>query len=176
MIHKKHHYNIVVIVLLSIILLFVLLMFTFYRAEMQNNSNLSENTREHISPTMNFSISYPAFFELNDNGIEVSLKNEEGEIEIVRNGTTDMKPESILSNFDGMRNPISVISSQNNSLSGYTGILRQEEYPNLGVSKKTQYIFLPGTMFVLSTSSENLYDELDQVAQSFRYLGETSDN
>lgn len=170
--HPKNHHNVAVILLLGIILLFVLLIFSFYKGEKQKSTNITElSTSDYISTNMNFLISYPVFFELNDNGTLVILTNDEGVIEIIRNGTDGESLTEYLNTFDSRRN-IEISSQNTTTINNEDVIVREEFFPNSNKEQKAFYISANNAIYILSTTSPELYDELDQVAQSFRYIGE----
>lgn len=172
MMHPKNHHNVAVILLLGIILLFVLLIFSFYKGEKQKSTNITElSTSDYISTNMNFLISYPVFFELNDNGTLVILTNDEGVIEIIRNGTDGESLTEYLNTFDSRRN-IEISSQNTTTINNEDVIVREEFFPNSNKEQKAFYISANNAIYILSTTSPELYDELDQVAQSFRYIGE----
>ncbi|MBU0569898.1 hypothetical protein KKB40_03895 [Patescibacteria group bacterium] len=115
------------------------------------------------SEIMDFSIQIPREYEVTEKFGSVTIVTEEGEIHIGQNGT----------NFDNLNDFIK--NSRNNledriknrkdltinDLESAVGFIDEE---------KTYFIYKEYNVYILSAKVESLYNDLDQIAQSFRYV------
>lgn len=177
---KKHHHTFAVMLLLGVALLFVLIIFSYYNPN--SPLNTASNTSEQItvrgdvykSDFLNISLAIPQKFKIEENSTLIIARNNEGEIRISRRSTNynnlNNYYESLME-----KNNLSELSRETLKVSSLEAIKSEVSGP--GYSDKAYYFYpTKWTVYSISTTSPSLYDELDQVAQSFRYLGETSDN
>ncbi|MBI2442628.1 MAG: hypothetical protein HYV40_01825 [Candidatus Levybacteria bacterium] len=161
-----------------IIVIFTLLIFTkffgtrFYQNSDYINSKVSieDESAIYSSPTLNINFTLPSGFTPEEQINRVILTSKNGQIVV----------EKINTNFDNLNNYLVDISKKNN-----LEVVESDSLMVDGVSvKKVQvrnprsnvveswYLFYPTewTIYTLSTNSESLYDDLDQIARSFRYI------
>lgn len=127
-----------------------------------------QEMKTYQSDLLNFSIEIPNNWTLTELGLEVDFISPDGKLEISRLGT----------NFSDINGYISDLISKNktnfieqnqiiiNSLNSVVGTIR---YNNGDPNKKIYFIYSDYQVFTISTSSPELFDDLDTVAQSFRY-------
>ena len=130
------------------------------------NPNSNENTQSYMAPgEQNYEIEIPleATIEIGTSSTQVVVG--ENTIVIIRNGTNFTNLDNYLADLD-MQNLKDVRSKEPFIIDGYNFVSR-----DLG-SAKQYYGYVEGWIYNFSTSSPELYDDLDQIAQSFRYLGD----
>jgi len=122
------------------------------------------------SSAMKFTIQYPSNYLLIDkvDMVEMSNSNGSGSIFIIRNGTNFNSLEGYIENFDSKRK-VNLSSTQSLTIDGFETMSRIIYTPGNKITQKSYYIFVNGTVYILSTQLESLYSDLDQIAQSFRY-------
>jgi hypothetical protein len=106
---------------------------------------------------------------INEDYNNVSIVTTEGEIRIVRNRTNFTNLEDYITDFDAKRHLI-VSDLSRVSIGGYDALSRIVEFPDEKMIRKVYYIFVDYTVYIFATSSQTLYDDLDQIAQSFQYI------
>ncbi len=124
------------------------------------------------SESMKISFEVPAESSIEDKFASIAIKNKKGEILINRNGTNFDNLNDYMYSLDGTRrNQISLDLEEKKIISGYESLVRI--YPAFEGNNKTKnyYLFVNNWVFLLSTSSEASFSDLDQIAQSFKYIG-----
>ena len=132
-----------------------------------SNNNLPEATVKlfQSSNTMNFSVLLPNKFVAEDKLDLIYFRLDNDEIVVDINFTNFPDLTSHLS--DPRNDLLARISEiENLSINGY------EAMSGMLDGKKYYFIYVDNAVYFLSTSSPELYDELDAIAQSFTYLGE----
>jgi|SRR3989344_1229121 len=124
---------------------------------------ISQDLSTFQSKTLKFSVSIPGDFQTKDDIVAVKLSNKEGVILITRPGT----------NFDNLSDFLNdVIRTNNYSISEKTE-LTIDNMPAISVklnnAKKVYLIYKENFVYNLTTESQALYSDLDQIARSFRY-------
>lgn len=134
-------------------------------SELQSNTNINnqQDTKTfQSSSVMKFSIVSPKNYQIIEDLGSVTINIDGGKILIGRNGT----------NFTNLQD---YIENSRNSLK--TRILDKKELTIDGLeailgkvgAEKYYFIYVDGWVYSLSTSSPALFDDLDTIAQSFRY-------
>lgn len=125
-------------------------------------SNVPESTKTYQSKDMKISIRINSNINVEDRLGRIILNNQKGQIIINKTGT----------NFENIKEYLEDLQLKNhfvlemkkdleiNSNSAISGYLKDEKF---------YYIYADYRVYSLSTSSESLYDDLDQIAKSFRY-------
>ena len=137
------------------------------KSEKMSDPKLGKVKNYH-SDTLDFSISFPYNFEIEDKLTAVYLRNELGNIDIVRNGTNYKSLSEYLENFDSKRK-LTTEERIDMSINGEEAISRIILPSEQNVKQKSYYIYINNAVYIISTTSEALYDDLDRIAQSFRY-------
>lgn len=170
---KKHQlsknltYPLIAIVVFSVIAMIYIL------AQLNTRQNNFYNTPYYSPPQpqtkifksskiMKFSIVVPYTYEVVENLGSVTINTNTGKILIGRNGT----------NFGNLKD---YIKNSHNNLE--TRVLDKRELMINGLEsisgkigiEKTYFIYAESFVYILSTSSSALFDDLDKISQSFRY-------
>ena len=153
-------------VIITLVVLVIIFLSLFYLRNSLYSFDLDNET--YKSDILNFMINLPANFKVSDTGITLVLKNSNGEVSIIRNGTQydDLKSYLVAQDLDSNYVIQDVV---NMKVDGLTVVARTESYGDKNI--KFYYVYAPNSVYILSTSSEDLYDELDQIAKSFKYTG-----
>lgn len=123
------------------------------------------------SRSMNISFEIPSGSMLEDKFASVTIKKNNSEILISRNGTNFNELDSYLSDLHE-KNRVMVIKSENLKIDGYESVKQMlSNKSGEENSRMTYFVFIKPRVYILSTTSEDLYDELDQIARSFKYTG-----
>ena len=117
---------------------------------------------------MKFYIDVPSGFNVQDKGLDFYISNVEGRITVSRNGTNFKTLDEYLNDYDKRQQPTTT-DTKKLSISGYDVVSRIISFPEQKIKQKSYYIYVNGAVFIISTQSESLYSDLDQIAQSFRY-------
>ena len=146
-----------------------------FTQNIQKNKSITPPTNKSsffTSPYALFNINYPSYFDIEYDETITILKDSsnKGEIIINRNGTNFTDINSYLSDFDLKRTvktqPCPSIHTQ------YIFFCRLETFENLQITQKIYYLQISTWVYTISTTTPELYDELDQIVKSFRYTGE----
>jgi len=121
------------------------------------------------SRTMKFMIQVPDAFELKDNITDVDLKTPLGKITIVKNGTNFNNLRTYIADFDSKRK-LEVNENKWETINDNEALSRLVHFIDSDVKQKSYYIYSNYNVFIISTTSESLYSDLNQIAQSFRYI------
>lgn len=124
----------------------------------------------YTSNFLHFSVYIPKDFIAEENYNTISLKKGEELITIDRIASMFDNLDEHISNYDSRRELI--IKNQNNiRMSSYPAIVREQSFGTDNIKDhKIIFTYINGWVYTLSTSSPDLYDELNQIAQSFQYL------
>lgn len=172
---QKHHHTFAVVLLVCVALLFGLLIFSYYNPNYPLNpaSKLSQQTSNkgntYKSDFLNITFSVPEGFQAEENYTNIVLTSSEGSISINKTST----------NFSTLNEYLVYIQNMNNfTLDGVEELTIGEKLAISGMigDEKITYIYPSrNVVYSVSTTSPDLYDELDQVAQSFRYTGNNTE-
>lgn len=158
-----------------IIFLFLgfLAVFYIFFSNITNQYQVSRNNESRVyeSEYLKFTLNLPIAYQVADETSRITLNSKKGKLTIVRNGTQFNSINEYLNDFDLKRN-LEIIKDQNLKINGYDSRSRELLFSDQNIKQKSIYIYVDSWVYVLSTSSEELYDELDQIAKSFKYTGE----
>ena len=158
-----------ILVTTAVIVAGVFIFFNF--GYLNNQSNISLNESQHTktfqsSDVMDFSIIVPADYEVIEKlGSANIIADGENNILIGRNGTNFNNLDDYIKNSRNNLEPrlLKRESMIINGLETVSGVVNNE---------KIYFIYAQNVVYTLSTENESLFDDLDQIAQSFRYTGE----
>ncbi len=119
------------------------------------------------SKTMKFTIQIPSKYTIQDNSLSVDLVLDNLKINITRNGTNFSNLSDYIKDFNSKRR-FDLKVSKKESINGYDSLSRLIILPD-NTNQKSYYIYVDHWVYSLSTSSEALYSDLDQIAKSFKY-------
>lgn len=126
-------------------------------------TNFQQTKTFHSSNVMKFSISVPASYNVIEKLGAVTISTPNGKIYIDRNGT----------NFDNLEDYLEDLNQKNKTILSQKLNLKIDDLIVIsGIIDKRKIYFIYKNYFVytLSTDSEALFDDLDQIAQSFNYI------
>lgn len=135
-----------------------------------NNTNIPRVTHERLfqSKNLQLSVQIPENFEIQDDPLTLTLISSTGSILVVRNGTDFSNLEDYMREFDTRRN-LKVLTSAIKKIKEYDATFRTVEFPDERITQRSAYIYIKNSVYIFSTQSKNLYDTLDQIANSFEY-------
>ena len=121
------------------------------------------------SERLAFSMEIPSAFKVEEGATSVLISNGEAEIVVVRNGTEFSTLTNYLQDFDS-RNKWEVIEEDELAISSYQDLARIFRRTSSSKTReKVIFIYVNYSVYKLSTTTESLFDDLDQIARSFRY-------
>ncbi len=163
------------LVLVSITVILLLTGATVYfKPEILNGlliQSQSQSAKFFESKYLKFSVELPSGFQAIDEATQITIDSQEGKINVSRNGTNYTSLDNYISDFDTKRYLIAS-DVEKITVSDYELLSRIVEFPDQSVKQKSYYIHINNWVYIFSTSSEELYDELDLIAKSFKYTGE----
>ena len=168
---KQSRLNLHVVVLVIIGVSFIILLLNifgfFYNIkQLSPFVSLNENKQgyqEFISKNMHFSVKVPIRYQIEERTTSTVFSDEKGKILVGRTGTNYSTIEQYLDNLS-LKNNFKTDGKESIVINSLPTVV-------LNIDNRRDY-FIYGTewtVYTLSTDSEELYGDLDQVAQSFRY-------
>lgn len=124
-----------------------------------------KQTKTFQSKNLKFSIVVPANFQVEEKFTRVTITAPDGLIYITRSGTNFSNLDDYLYDLEN-KNHFNLKNRQKFSRDSLTIISGFKD------KEKEYFIFVDNWVYLLSTSSESLFDDLDQIAQSFKYIPE----
>ena len=162
-------------------IIIALILFGGYFALKQTKPTYAPSSKQTASPSpkqdlktfesklMKFSINIPKNFSAIDEPSRITIKTDNGQIYINRNGTQFSDLDTYLLNFDQNSN-LKTSVDEKLTINSYKARERVFQNSDVSASKeKIYFIYVENFVYKISTSSESLYPILDQIAQSFRY-------
>lgn len=137
----------------------------------QNTSNNQQTSSQvYKSKTLKFSIIIPSKFQAEERFTTILLKSSDGEIQINRNGTNFVNVEDYLNNLSA-KNRIVIEDKEDLTINDLKTLKATITYPGGPKNgERTYYIYNNDyAIYSLFTSSGDLFDDLDKIAQSFKY-------
>lgn len=127
------------------------------------STNSQQTKTFRSSSVMKFSIEIPENYQVEEKFTNVTIATPKGSIYINRTGTNFEKVEDYINDL-GTKNHFTLTDKkilQINGLKTISGIIEKE---------KIYFIYNDYAVYTLTAKSESLYSDLDQIAQSFRYI------
>jgi len=155
------------LVLVSLAVLFIAAYLVVFQKIDPGSRNPSEQNTSilYTSDFLEFSLRVPKTFSIKELDNNITLTSKEDRISINR----------IATNTSNISDYVALLSKRNNFTlkSQSNGKISNHDYLS-GMIDETKIYFIYNNYFVysLSTSSPELYDDLDQIARSFEYVGE----
>src|SRR3989338_855795 len=131
-------------------------------------SPVSQELKTFQSKFMKFSVELPNNFSAIDEPSRITIQSNRGQIYVNRNGTQFNDLGAYLTNFD-QTTQLEISLDEKMTINDYETRKRITKNPDIG-TEKTYFIYIENFVYKISTSFESLYDDLDQIAQSFRYI------
>lgn len=118
---------------------------------------------------MKITVNYPKKFQLDDQSVQLILSDNGKHIIISREGTQFTSLNDYLNNVEE-KNNVTSISREELKIDNYIAIKRFSKIDtNDNNSTKSYHVLIESRIYSLSTISPELYSDLDQIAQSFKY-------
>lgn len=160
---------------LAILITVIVLVVAFVTVNKQNQSSTPPQTQVETnqiktvySKSLKFSIDVLSSSSITDAQTYLNITTNGKTIDIVRNGTNFSSLQTYLEDFD-KKKIIIITNNESSIINNYQTVSRIETNPNNELVQKVYYIYVDNWVYSLSTSSEVLFGDLDQIAQSFRY-------
>ena len=171
--NSKISLTLIIIILISFIIL------VYYITRQVNNyqpvsydqptpAKTQASNQIYKSKNLKFTINVPSNFQTEDTGIVVTLFKNKEKIDIIRNGTNYSNLEDYIRYFDSKRT-LNSYEIRKLIINGNEARSRVITFPQEKVTQKSYYIYINNSVYILSTRSQSLYSDLDQIAQSFCY-------
>ena len=168
---KNNKKNIYIGIIIAIISLVILFRFAYIQKDSpfdSFNSNYSMS-KNYTFSTLKFSINVPNDYRIDDKSISINLIKGKNEINIGRNGTNHQNIDNYLNDL-GSKNKIVFVDRENLTIGNYDAIKTIIKHPISGdPDNLTYFIYKDYFIYRFSTSNKELFDDLDQIARSFRY-------
>lgn len=153
--------------LIAIMFILIAVFFIIQNSENSHKYNnqtvYTTNYKAYNSKTLKISFNIPSNFQIKESFNSINIQSSNGKIMITRQGTNYENLENYLENLSELNN--FQVTSQEDGKTEYDSLLIIID------NNKKSYLILPTpwTVYSISTSSQELYDELDEIAKSFRY-------
>lgn len=134
-------------------------------------SPMSQELKTFKSKIMKFTISVPSSFQVREEATFVDLEDKGAKINIGKNSTNSNDVNDYVKDFDEKRIGLEVEDQEALKIATLDVIKRIEKFIAGPIrEQKIYYIYTENKVYSISTTAESLYDDLDQIAQSFRYI------
>lgn len=121
------------------------------------------------SKYLKFSITLPPGYQANDETSRIIFNSQSGQIYVNRNGTQFDNLDSYLNSFD-QKTDLNIVSESELSIDGSEAIVRiLENTDSTTGQEKIYFVYIDNFVYKISTTERDLFDDLDQIAKSFRY-------
>jgi len=171
---KKSHliftFFIGVCVLASVVLIYSRYFYKTSRLNLGTNTKETKDYkfRKFQSQLLDFTVEIPVDYESKERFTLVEFKKANLTIGVDRNDASAYGGlDAFLLDFDEKNNIRDILHRRELEINGYPAIERVEMRG--GSNSKQYYIYVDDWVYVFSTTSEELYDDLDQIVKSFRY-------
>ncbi len=171
-----------IVIFIIIFITILALIFYFKSFQFIKNSPLISNQERNFvnksypsqskifqSRALKLSLQLPKNWNVEEKLTFIDLVSANGKINVSRIATNFNNLSGYLKDFDNKRG-LKVSTEESLKISGYDSIKRVEIFKGGSISsQKVYFIYIDGWIYSLSTSSESLYNDLDQIAKSFKY-------
>ncbi|MBI3485412.1 hypothetical protein HY025_00545 [Candidatus Daviesbacteria bacterium] len=123
--------------------------------------------KTYSSKTLRLTIQVPSSYTLDEKFTTITLTSSRGKILVDRNGTNFSNVQSYLTDLS-QKNHFILLNESTltiNNQSAISGLINHLD----GTKEKIYFIYSDYAIYNFSTSSPDLYSDLDQIAQSFKY-------
>lgn len=167
---KKQNQNLLLIIAIALIVGVVLFYTKIAGSTSFPPSQVTEKqTKTFQSENLKFSLNLPAGFTAKDEPSRITIDSDKGKIYVNRNGTQHEDLDNYLKEFD-QQTKLNITADEKLTINNYQA--RSRIFKNTDVTKgqeKIYFIYADNFVYKISTTSESLFDDLDQIAQSFQY-------
>ena len=126
----------------------------------------------YTSDTMQIVFVVPQGLEVSERFGSVKLEKDNSLILLDRNGTNFSNVDEYLQDLS-VENGFKLKKQEKLKIDNMDAVRGEIEHPSSPNEDNLSYfIYVNNRVYTLSTSSESLYDDLDQIAKSFKYTGD----
>lgn len=134
------------------------------------STNSTEKIKTYRSENLKFILQIPDQWQVVEGRAFIDLISTDGKINISKIATNFEDLKGYTSNFDSKRK-LDIKEEENLIISDYPVLKRIEILEGGSIlQQKVYYILIDNLVYSLSTTSEALFDDLDQIAKTFRYI------
>lgn len=157
-----------ILIILTIIVVFLAGLAFYNQSKPKSNptqptsTNTLAETKTFQSKNLKFSITVPSIFQVEEKFTTVLISKGDNQIMINRNGTNFDKIEDYIKDL-GIKNHFVILNKTSSQINGLEAISGKIE------ETKIYFLYKNNAVYSFSTNSEALYNDLDQIAQSFKY-------
>ncbi len=128
----------------------------------------SSQPETYHSDRLKVTFTVPSGFQVKELDNDITIKNNDSEINIDRNGTNERTLDAALLQIESRSTTSEKLNKQHITINGLDSVVQYSTNPTL-IGKA--YYFYPAqyNIYTISTTTPSLYPTLDQVAQSFHY-------
>lgn len=168
--NKKQKNKIYILIIILVIFIGVFIFLKKPASQpITNNSIVSTDTsRKFYSKTLKFEIDVPAGFQVEDKYSTILLANSSGNIRIGSIGTNYNNLEEYINDL-GKKNKLEFKNKESLTINGLSAIKVIVHPINNNLDETTYFIYSEYSVYHLSTEKPALYNNLDIIAQSFKY-------
>lgn len=133
-------------------------------------TSTSGQTQTFQAKFLKFGLKVPTGFQITDTLTYIDLIKGQSKINISKNSTNYSNVIDYVKDFDDKRIGVHIENEEMIKIGDLNSLKRIENFTSGPISQqKIYYILVDSKVYSISTTSQILYDELDQIAQSFRY-------
>lgn len=155
--------NVLILIIIVAILAIGAVIYYKSNSSQPESTKSAEQAKTIQSKNLKFSVEIPSDFEKQEKFTTVILNNNGNEIKISR----------VATNFENLENYLADLSNKNKfNLSNKENLSINDSVAIRGNTndEKIYFIYRDGWVFSISTDSNSLFDDLDQIAHSFHYI------
>jgi hypothetical protein len=166
---QKNKIYILIVILVVFIGVFIFLKKPASQTITNNSIVSTDANRKFYSKQFKLELNVPNQFKIVTNDVSISMVKNAQTITLIRNGTNFPALSEYIKDFDSKRD-IRIVQSMNNPIAGLDSLSRIIKTSDRVITQKSYYIFIENTVYIISTSSPELYEDLDKIAKSFHYI------
>lgn len=171
----KQKGNVIIILVIIVILVAGIILSFKSKSPLTQSSpqptatSTSVQTKNFQSKSLKFSIDIPPNLEVEERITNVIFKQATMELKIARNGTNFEELDDFLKDL-ATKNKMTISNKESLNINGLTAVKGTVKFPGGPTTGElTYYIKTDFAVYIISTANQPLFDDLDQIAQSFRY-------
>lgn len=164
------HTKLLAVIFIGVVIMLLWKVIDAKKMQMYDQSNqitAPQQLQTYRSDLMKFSIDHPNNWSLIEGQTQLTFTTIGGTILITRIATNFNDIDSYLDNL--MTANKLILNNKEASTSNNLQMIKGEINENNNSTEKIYFIYADGWVYTLSTTSPELYDDLDAIAQSFRY-------
>lgn len=163
----KNNERIIIVLAVALMLLLGFVLYSQKNTSMPQQATPVNQTKLYQSKNLKFSISLPINFTIKEMPGRITIENQDGTIYIDRNSTNFGNLKDYLQDLDS-KNKVQILKEKNEIINGYQSNNRTIKFGSRDI-QKTYSLYIDGWIYNIYSNSEDLFNDLDQIAQFFRY-------